>query len=72
MINGTPLNLTPQFLAEATEGFATDITGASDIQGGGEGEGGDAFGRLDYFCILRDRDLKFWGLVDFGVGHVIG
>ena len=35
MINGTRLNLTQQFLAEATEGFATDITGASDIQGGG-------------------------------------
>ena len=33
MINGTRLNLTQQFLAEATEGFATDITGASDIQG---------------------------------------
>ncbi len=58
MINGTRLNLTQQFLAEATEGFATDITGASDIQGGGGG-GGDAFGKFDYFCILRDRDLKF-------------
>ncbi len=38
---------------------------------GGEG-GGDAFGRLDYFCILRDRDLIFSGLVGLGVGHVIG
>ena len=55
MINGTRLNLTQQFLAEATEGFATDITGASDIQG----RGGDAFGKFDYFCILKDRDLKF-------------
>ncbi len=37
----------------------------------GGGEKGDAFGRVDYFCILRDRDLKFSGLVDLGVGHVI-
>ena len=61
MINGARLNLTQQFLAEATEGFATDITGASDIQGG-DGEGGrreTLFGGSDYFCILRDRDLKF-------------
>ena len=40
MINGTRLNLTQQFLAEATEGFATDITGASDIQGRGD-DGGE-------------------------------
>ena len=60
MINGTRLNLTQQFLAEATEGFATDITGASDIQGEGDGKGGETlFGGSDYFCILRDRDLKF-------------
>ncbi len=43
------------------------------IYRGDRGEmGGDAFGKLDYFCILRDRDLKFSGLVDLGVGHVIG
>ena len=31
------------------------ITGPSDRIQGEEGDGGDAFGRLDYFCILRDR-----------------
>ncbi len=36
--------------------------------GDGDGEGGDAFGRLDYFFILRDRDLVFSGLVGLGVG----
>ena len=32
----------------------------------------DAFGRRDYFYILRDREFIFSGLVGLGVGQVIG